>query len=178
MHVVGRNGRGLDSRGRVPASRLIGSANAGTSGFSFVQISDSHIGFAKPANPDARVTLNAAIDKIIAMPGKPAFMIHTGDISHAAKADEFDDAQQMIGRARLDVHYAPGEHDILDSKTRDAYLGRFGKGATGGGWYAFDQAGVHFVSLNNVVDLKKNGLGSLGPEQFEWLEDDLKGKSA
>lgn len=164
--------------GGVPASRLIGSAKAGTGGFSFVQISDSHIGFAKPANPDARVTLNAAIDKIVAMPGKPAFMIHTGDISHAAKADQFDDAQQMIGRARLDVHYAPGEHDILDPKTRDAYLGRFGKGATGGGWYAFDQAGVHFVSLNNVVDLKKNGLGSLGPEQLEWLEDDLKGKSA
>ena len=105
-------------------------------------------------------------------------MIHTGDISHTAKANEFDDAQQMIGRAKLDVHYAPGEHDILDPKTRDAYLERFGKGATGGGWYAFDQGGVHFVSLNNVVDLKKNGLGSLGAEQLEWLEDDLKGKSA
>ena len=105
-------------------------------------------------------------------------MIHTGDISHAAKANEFDDAQQLIGRAKLDVHYAPGEHDILDPKTRDAYLERFGKGATGGGWYSFDQGGVHFVSLNNVVDLKKNGLGSLGAEQLEWLEDDLKGKSA
>jgi 3',5'-cyclic-AMP phosphodiesterase len=112
------------------------------------------------------------------MPGKPAFMIHTGDISHAAKANEFDDAQQMIGRAKLDVHYAPGEHDILDPKTRDVYLERFGKGATGGGWYSFDQGGVRFVSLNNVVDLKKNGLGSLGADQLEWLEDDLKGKSA
>ena len=164
--------------GGVPSSRLIGSAKAAEAGFSFVQISDSHIGFAKPANPDARVTLNAAIDKIAAMPGKPAFMIHTGDISHTAKANEFDDAQQMIGRAKLDVHYAPGEHDILDPKTRDVYLERFGKGATGGGWYSFDQGGVHFVSLNNVVNLKKNGLGSLGPEQLEWLEDDLKGKSA
>jgi 3',5'-cyclic-AMP phosphodiesterase len=164
--------------GGVPASRLIGSAKAAESGFSFVQISDSHIGFAKPANPDARVTLNAAIDKIAAMSGKPAFMIHTGDISHAAKANEFDDAQQMIGRAKLDVHYAPGEHDILDPKTRDVYLERFGKGATGGGWYSFDQGGVHFVSLNNVVDLKKNGLGSLGADQLEWLENDLKGKSA
>ena len=106
--------------GGVPSSRLIGSAKAAESGFSFVQISDSHIGFAKPANPDARVTLNAAIDKIVAMPDKPAFMIHTGDISHTAKANEFDDAQQMIGRAKLDVHYAPGEHDILDPKTRTA----------------------------------------------------------
>ena len=162
--------------GGVPSSRLIGAARAAEGGFSFVQISDSHIGFEKPANPDARATLSAAVDKIAAMPGKPAFIIHTGDISHAAKPQEFDDALQLIGRTKLDVHYAPGEHDILDPKTRDAYLARFGKGATGGGWYAFDQGGVHFVSLNNVVDLKKNGLGSLGAEQLEWLEDDLKGK--
>jgi len=164
--------------GGVPSSRLIGSAKAAEGGFSFVQLSDSHIGFAKPANPDARVTLDAAIDKVIAMPGSPAFMIHTGDVSHTAKPNEFDDALQMIGRAKLDVHYAPGEHDILDAATRTAYLERFGKGATGGGWYAFDHGGVHFVSLNNVVDLKKNGLGSLGADQIAWLDDDLRGKSA
>jgi 3',5'-cyclic-AMP phosphodiesterase len=162
--------------GGVPASRLIGPAKAAEGSFSFVQISDSHIGFAKPANPDARATLGAAIDKILAMPGNPAFMIHTGDVTHTAKPNEFDDALQMIKRAKLDVHYAPGEHDILDPATNAAYLDRFGKGA-GGGWYSFDHGGVHFVSLNNVVDLKKNGLGSLGSGQLEWLEDDLKGKS-
>jgi 3',5'-cyclic-AMP phosphodiesterase len=164
--------------GGVPASRLIGSAKAAESGFSFVQISDSHIGFSKPANPDARATLDAAIDKTVAMPAKPAFMIHTGDISHTAAPAQFDDALQVIGRAKLDVHYAPGEHDILDAGTRTAYLERFGKGATGGGWYSFDQGGVHFVSLVNVVDLKKNGLGSLGADQIAWLDDDLRGKSA
>ena len=164
--------------GGVPSSRLVGSARAAEGGFSFVQISDSHIGFEKPANPDARGTLNAAIDKVVAMPGKPVFMIHTGDVSHTAKPQEFDDALQMIGRTKLDVHYAPGEHDILDPKTRDAYLERFGKGATGDGWYSFDHGGVHFVSLVNVVDLKKNGLGSLGAKQLEWLEDDLKDKTA
>jgi len=164
--------------GGVPSSRLIGAANAAEGSFSFVQISDSHIGFEKPANPDARATLNVAIDKVIAMPDKPALMIHTGDISHSAKPVEFDDALQLIGRAKFDVHYSPGEHDILDPKTRDAYLARFGKGATGGGWYSFDHGGVHFVSLNNVVDLKKNGLGSLGADQLGWLEDDLRGKSA
>jgi 3',5'-cyclic AMP phosphodiesterase CpdA len=162
--------------GGVPASRLIGSALAAEGSFSFVQLSDSHIGFAKPANPDARATLDAAIDKVLAMPGKPAFMIHTGDITHTATPAQFDDAAQLIGRAKLDVHYAPGEHDILDPATRTAYLERFGKGA-GGGWYAFDQGSVDFVSLNNVVDLKKNGLGSLGPEQIAWLDDDLRGKS-
>src|SRR5271157_4443539 len=163
--------------GGVPASRQIGSAKAADASFSFVQISDCHIGFAKPANPDARATLAAAIERVLAMPGNPAFMIHTGDITHTAKPNEFDDALQMIGRSKLDVHYAPGEHDILDPPTRAAYLERFGKGA-GGGWYAFDHGGVHFVSLVNVVDLKKNGLGSLGAEQIAWLDDDLRGKSA
>jgi len=162
--------------GGVPSSRLIGSAKAAEGGFSFVQLSDSHIGFSKPANPDARATLNVAIDKVLAMPGDPAFMIHTGDITHSAKPNEFDDALEMIKRAKLEVHYSPGEHDITDPKTRDAYLERFGKGA-GGGWYAFDHGGVHFVSLNNIVDLKTNGLGSLGAEQLEWLEDDLEGKT-
>jgi 3',5'-cyclic-AMP phosphodiesterase len=164
--------------GGVPASRLIGSAKAAEGSFSFVQISDSHIGFSKPANPDARLTLEAAIDKILAMPGDPAFIIHTGDVTHTAQPKQFDDALEMLKRAKLDVHYAPGEHDILDPATRTAYLERFGKGATGGGWYSFDHGGVHFVSLVNVVDLKKNGLGSLGAEQLAWLEDDLKGKTA
>ncbi len=162
--------------GGVPSSRLIGSARAAEGGFSFVQLSDSHIGFSKPANPDARKTFDAAIDKVLAMPGDPAFIIQTGDITHTAKPAEFDDALQMLKRAKLDAHFSPGEHDITDAATRDAYLERFGKGA-GGGWYAFDHGGVHFVSLNNVVDLKKNGLGSLGPEQLAWLADDLKGKS-
>ena len=163
--------------GGVPASRLIGSVKAAEGGFSFAQLSDSHIGFSKPANPDARATFNVAIDKVLAMPARPSFIIHTGDVTHAAKPAEFDDALEMLKRARLDVHYAPGEHDIVDAATRDAYLARFGKGA-GGGWYAFDYGGVHFVSLNNVVDLKKNGLGSLGAEQLAWLDDDLRGRSA
>jgi 3',5'-cyclic-AMP phosphodiesterase len=164
--------------GGVPASRLIGSAKAAEGSFSFVQISDSHIGFSKPANPDASATLEAAIERILAMPGDPAFIIHTGDVTHTAQPKQFDDALELIKRARLDVHYAPGEHDILDPATRTAYLERFGEGATGGGWYSYDHSGVHFVSLVNVVDLKKNGLGSLGAEQLAWLENDLKGKTS
>jgi len=164
--------------GGVPASRLIGAAAAEEGGFSFVQISDSHIGFDKPANPDTRATLAAALDQVIALPRRPAFMIHTGDVTHTATPQQFDDAAQLIGRARLDVHYAPGEHDILDPATRAAYLDRFGKGATGGGWYAYDFGGVHFVGLVNVVDLKANGLGSLGPEQLAWLADDLGGRAS
>jgi 3',5'-cyclic-AMP phosphodiesterase len=162
----------------VPKSMLIGSARAAEAGFSFLQISDSHVGFDKPANPNALATLNEAIDKIIAMPAAPAFMIHTGDISHLSKPKQFDDADQVIGRARLDTHYVPGEHDVIDENTGKLYLERYGKNAKGAGWYSFDQAGVHFIGLVNVVDLKPGGMGNLGPEQLAWLADDLNGKSA
>ena len=164
--------------GGAPKSALIGAAYAAESGFSFLQISDSHVGFDKPANPNALATLNEAIDKVVAMPVKPAFMIHTGDISHLSKAKQFDDADQAIGRARLDVHYVPGEHDIIDEDNGKAYLERYGRGAKGAGWYSFDQAGVHFIGLVNVVDLKAGGMGNLGADQLAWLADDLKGKSA
>src|SRR6202044_3245355 len=51
---------------------------------------------------------------------------------------------------------------------------RFGKGAQGGGWYSFEKKGVHFVGLVNVMNLKAGGLGTLGNEQLEWLEKDVK----
>jgi plastocyanin len=105
-------------------------------------------------------------------------MIHTGDITHLSKAKEFDDADRIISQARLDVHYVPGEHDIIDDERGKMYLDRYGKNAKGAGWYSFDSNGVHFIGLVNVVDLKGGGLGTLGDEQLAWLADDLKGKSA
>jgi 3',5'-cyclic AMP phosphodiesterase CpdA len=149
-------------------------AEAASTGFTFLQISDSHVGFDKPANPHALDTLKEAIDHVKALPAKPAFMLHTGDITHSAKPGEFDNANQIIGSAGLNVRYVPGEHDITDEVTEKAYLERYGKGTKGGGWYSFDQNGVHFIGLNNVVNLKTAGLGFLGSDQLEWLEDDLK----
>jgi 3',5'-cyclic AMP phosphodiesterase CpdA len=153
-------------------------AEAAKSGFTFLQISDSHVGFNKPANPHAIETLKEAIGRIDALPEKPAFLLHTGDITHSAKPVEFDDANEIIGSTRLNVHYVPGEHDITDQATEKAYLERYGKGVKGGGWYSFDQHGVHFIGLNNVVNLKKFGLGFLGDEQLKWLEDDLRALSS
>jgi 3',5'-cyclic-AMP phosphodiesterase len=147
-------------------------------GFTFLQISDSHMGFDKPANPNAKGTLEEAIAHVKALPAKPAFMIHTGDISHLSKPTEFDDADKIIGDARLDVHYVPGEHDILDDEQGKLYRDRYGRGSRGAGWYSFDANGVHFVALVNVVDLKAGGLGNLGGEQLAWLADDLKSRSA
>jgi 3',5'-cyclic-AMP phosphodiesterase len=164
--------------GGVPAAKIIGEAQAASAGFSFVQISDSHIGFDKPANPNVLGTLEEAVAKVGALRTKPAFMIHTGDITHLSKPKEFDDAEQRIARARLEVHYVPGEHDIIDEGVGKAYLDRYGKLSKGKGWYSFDHSGVHFIGLNNVFDLKAGGMGNLGQEQLSWLADDLNGKSA
>jgi 3',5'-cyclic AMP phosphodiesterase CpdA len=165
--------------GGVP--RSLGIVNeamaAGTGGLTFLQISDSHMGFDKPANPNTKGTLEEAMLKIKTLPVKPSFMIHTGDITHLSKPAEFDDADKIISQAKLDVHYVPGEHDIIDEEQK-LYRERYGRGTRGAGWYAFDADGVHFIGLVNVANLKAGGLGSLGAEQLAWLEDDLKGKSA
>jgi 3',5'-cyclic AMP phosphodiesterase CpdA len=147
------------------------------SGLTFLQISDSHVGFDKPANPNALGTLEEAINRVIALPKKPSFMIHTGDISHLSLASQFDDADRIISQTRLDVHYVPGEHDFLDPEQK-FYQDRYGRGTKGAGWYSFDANGVHFIGLVNVIDLKAGGLGFLGAEQLEWLESDLKSRSA
>jgi 3',5'-cyclic AMP phosphodiesterase CpdA len=166
--------------GGVPRSLgIVGEAMAAeTGGVTFMQISDSHIGFDKPANPDTMGTLQAAIAKIKALPTKPAFMIHTGDITHLSKVKEFDDANGLISQAGLDVHYVPGEHDVIDDERNKIYLERYGKGTKGDGWYSFDSNGIHFIGLVNVMDLKAGGLGNLGSAQLAWLEDDLRGKAA
>ena len=165
--------------GGIPKSiGLLGEAKAADGpGFTFLQISDSHVGFDKPANPNALGTLKEAIAKTVAIADRPAFMIHTGDITHLSKPTEFDDADQVIREAKLDVHYVPGEHDVIDEGVGKAYLGRYGKGTKGAGWYSFDQQGVHFVGLVNVVNLKAGGLGLLGADQLAWLADDLKDKT-
>jgi 3',5'-cyclic-AMP phosphodiesterase len=165
--------------GGVPTSKLLAAApgaaaqaaaHAGA-GFSFVQISDSHIGFNKAANQDVAGTLKLAIDKINAMPGTPDFLLHTGDITQSAKAAEFDTALQIIKGSRIgDVHYVPGEHD---TSTDDGalYLERFGKGTMGTGWYSFDHKGVHFIALNN--SLQVDAMGGLGAEQLAWMKKDV-----
>src|SRR3989441_384965 len=168
--------------GGIPMSRAFAKTADQSAGkgrdFSFVQISDSHIGFNKPANPDVTATLQTAINKINAMSHKPDFIIHTGDLSQLSKPSEFDTLDQALkGASAKQIYFVPGEHDMLNDNG-EQYLQRYGKGPKGTGWYSFDQKGVHFVGLVNVANLKAGGMGSLGHEQLEWLEDDLKGRSA
>jgi hypothetical protein len=141
---------------------------------SFVQISDSHMGFNKPANPDVIATLKAAVDKINALPVTPEFMLHTGDISHLSKPEQFDNVDQILKSAKpQNVFFVPGEHDVLDDDGKQ-YRERYARNAKGAGWYSFDRKGVHFMGLVNVMNLKAGGLGTLGLEQLEWMKDDVK----
>jgi predicted MPP superfamily phosphohydrolase len=166
----------------VTLDQALGATAPKTKPFTFLQISDSHIGFNKDPNPDARVTFREAVQKIAALPTKPDFILHTGDITQLSKPSEFDDADQIIREAGLEVFHVPGEHDMLDDGQGKAYLDRYGKGSQGAvlgdGWYSFDHSGVHFVGLISVKTLKAGGMGSLGPDQLDWLKKDLAGRAS
>ena len=164
-------------QGGVPRSALIGSAAAAESAtFSFVQISDSHIGFANAPNQDTPGTLHEAVTQVAAIKGDAALMIHTGDVSHLSNDAQFDTAEQIIRAAGLETHYVPGEHDVLVDDGK-GFFERFTKGGPRG-WYSFDQGGVHFVGLNNVQNLKAGGMGNLGADQLAWLKNDLQGRAS
>jgi len=157
----------------TPVEHAAGNRSHDMAGLRFAQISDSHIGFDKPANTDVAATLRAAVEKIKAADAPPAFVLHTGDLTHLSKPMEFDTLQQIMTELAMPVFYVPGEHDVLGDDGR-SFLQRFGKGTHGVGWHSFDISGVHFVGLVNVVNLRAGGLGMLGNEQLEWLERDLK----
>jgi 3',5'-cyclic AMP phosphodiesterase CpdA len=143
--------------------------------FTFVQLSDSHIGFAKEPNKNVTATFQEAIDRINALPQRPAFVLHTGDLTHLAKPAEFDTVAEILRGARTgEVFCVPGEHDVFTDDAK-RYLERYGKGTRGTGWRSFDHKGVHFIGLVNVMNLKAGGLGVLGPEQLAWLQKDVAG---
>jgi 3',5'-cyclic-AMP phosphodiesterase len=148
-----------------------------TAELNFVQISDSHIGFNKPANTDVIGTFRETITHINALPKVPEFLLHTGDLTHLSDPAQFDTLAQVLKDCRTkDVFYVPGEHDIYDGGA--LYRDRFGKNTMGTGWYSFDQKGVHFIGLVNVANIQEGGLGTLGQEQLDWLEKDVKALSA
>jgi len=168
--------------GGVP--RALGATNAGTpkgapeNALTFVQISDTHIGFNKPANPDTVGSLRRAIAEINALPTKPAFVVHTGDVSHLSKPEEFAKARDVLQELHMDrVHTIPGEHDTIDEGLT-GYLKYFDHDGKGKGWYSFDQGGVHFMGLTNVLNFKLGTMAALGDEQIAWMKSDLAGVSS
>jgi Icc protein len=168
-------------KGGVLTSRTLAqdaSPTAEAGDFTFAQVSDSHIGFSKAPNTDVTATLREAIAKVNALPTAPAFVLHTGDLSHLSKPEEFDIVEESLKAVNTErVFYVPGEHDVAADNGK-LYLERYGKETVGEGWRSFDYRGVHFVGLVNVLDLKAGGLGTLGQEQLDWLKKDLAGLSA
>ena len=164
--------------GGVPRGLGLGEAFAAPmDGFTFVQISDSHIGFNKEANPDPNATLQAALDRITKLSKPPAMVLHTGDVTHLSKPEEFDTAAQLLKAVKQDIHYVPGEHDVIGDDGKQ-FFERFAPKRDTGGWYSFDQGGVHFVGMVNVLTFETAKAGGFGNEQLEWLEKDLKGRTA
>jgi len=144
----------------------------------FVQISDTHIGFDKDANPDTVATAREAIDKINSLGGDFAFLLHTGDLTHAQKPGAFDTISGLLQEAKVGgLVTVPGEHDVFTDGGKE-YLARFGRGTLGSGWRSFDYGGAHFIGLVNVLDFQSGKVGTLGREQLEWLERDVAGLSA
>jgi len=163
--------------GGVPRPfQLGGTALAATGDFTFMQISDTHIGFKAPINPEPGATLKDALARVNGV--KPALLLHTGDVTHLTKPEEFEMAAAIMKDAKMETHYVPGEHDTINDDGK-SFFERFGHDKRAqGGWYSFDQGGVHFIGLVNVVNLRPGGLGYLGPDQLAWLAADLKGKTA
>lgn len=163
--------------GGVLSSRALGQQVAAQSNadFTFAQISDSHIGFAHEPNKDVVGSLERALARINALPKRPDFLIHTGDLTHLSKPEEFDTCNEVLKTAKTgQVFYVPGEHDVFTDDGK-LYRARYGKGTQGTGWRSFDHKGVHFIGLVNVANLKPGGLGTLGEEQLDWLKKDVAG---
>jgi hypothetical protein len=163
--------------GGVP--RALGATGSGTRpaaggrAFTFVQISDTHFGFHKDANPDIVGGFRRAAADINALAQRPALVVHTGDISHLSKPEEFGQARELLQEIRIDrVHTVPGEHDALDDGL-SGYLKAFDHDGHGRAWYSFDQGGVHFIGLSNVLNFKAGTMTSIGDEQLAWLKTDL-----
>jgi 3',5'-cyclic AMP phosphodiesterase CpdA len=164
--------------GGVLTSRLLGQDSAKSAGdFSFVQLSDSHLGFSRPPNMDVAGTLRKAVQKINDLTQPPSFVLHTGDLTHLSKPKEFDDVAEILKGAKCRKLYCvPGEHDIYDKGK--LYRERYGKDTRGSGWYSFDFKGAHFIGLVNVAGISHGDLGVLGADQLDWLKKDLAGRTA
>jgi 3',5'-cyclic-AMP phosphodiesterase len=145
------------------------------SDFTFVQVSDSHIGFDKGVYTDVVGTFQSAVSRINALPTPPSLVLHTGDLTHLSKPAEFDTVAQVMKSINTQQSFfVPGEHDyFVDNGHR--YLEHFGKGTVGTGYQSFDYKGVHFIGLVNVANISngQTALGVLGNEQLEWMEKDV-----
>ena len=137
--------------------------------FSFVQLSDTHVGFSGPPNPLGTQAFEKAVDLINGLRERPDLVLFTGDLTHDSEnpgehADRMRLFQKIASRLKVPlIKSVPGEHDAgLDG-------GKLFRDAFGETHYSFDHRGVHFIALDNVSLARPN----VGPEQIAWLKKDL-----
>ena len=106
-------------------------------------------------------------------------MIHTGDITPSLEGRRSSTTPSRSSRRPSSTCiYVPGEHDIIDEDSGKLYRERYGRGTKGAGWYSASTPTACTSSASSTcIDLKAGGLGNLGAEQLEWLENDVKGRS-
>ncbi len=150
-------------------------AKSGGNALHFVQISDSHIGFHQEANPDVAATLKASVDAINALPQQPAFVVHTGDVTHLSKPEQFQTAKGILSMLRAPLIVLPGEHDFIGSD-HQRFFEMFPADDKKSMWRSWDHNGVHYVVLINVFNFEK--LGLIGNDQLTWLEQDLRAQKS
>jgi 3',5'-cyclic-AMP phosphodiesterase len=166
--TVGANGLLTSCQANEPKSEK----QLASSSLSFIQISDTHIGFNKPANDHVTETLQQTIAAINSLPIQPAFVIHTGDITHLSKPEEFDRAKQILSQLKAPLFTLAGEHDTIGDRGK-AYAEAFNQSDKKEGFQTWDQSGVHFISLTNVLDFGDSGTGKIGQAQLDLLARDL-----
>jgi len=137
--------------------------------FSFVQLSDAHVGFNGPPDPLGTKAFERAVEMINALPRRPDLVLFTGDLTHDTEekdvhAQRMKQFQEISKRMNVPlIKYVPGEHDAgLDG-------GQLYREFFGESYYSFDHRGVHFIGLDNVSRAKPE----VGPEQLGWLKKDL-----
>ena len=180
MQCLAWAGTGLvwAARGGVLSATTLDTAAAAGADFTFAQISDTHVGFGGEANRDAMGTLKDSIEAINALQARPAFVLHTGDLSHGQKPGAFATLAEELKAVKTErMFFIPGEHDVAIDGGKE-YLSRYGAGTyESRGYQSFDYKGVHFVGLVNVLSYKPGVGGALGDEQLAWLRKDLEAQS-
>jgi hypothetical protein len=150
--------------------RLLGRhSGEGVTPFSFIQLSDAHVGFNGPPDPLGTKAFERAVEMVNALPQQPDLVLFTGDLTHDSEdkdvhAKRMASFREIASRLKTKkLMCVPGEHDAgLDGGA----LFRDNFGPTN---YSFDHRGVHFIALDNVSRAKPE----VGSEQLAWMKQDL-----
>jgi Icc protein len=179
----------LDSHSFCPVSVAQAAASSDSrSSFRFAYISDSHL-YEKKINDRFVRALLRAVEDINNLDPQPDFVFYGGDLAQLGQPKELDLGAQILKNVKAPLKMMVGEHDWYFDMGQK-WQGLFGKPT-----YSWNHKGIHFVTLNSVVERDfwtkrgmtpmermmtvaglDNGMQSsftVGPQQRQWLKEDL-----